>query len=1102
MADELRGVTMYSASFGGFGASRSAVRILHLPSELGGRPIVTLPGAATTSALPNGTAVPNPGAVPAPGKLKITGATGPVGPSGATGPSGSSGPTGPSGPGNQRLPVPPGWITEGGTSAAAPQWAAALALIADSTSCSALPKTAGGRDLGWVLPYLYQIAAKPSSYAASFTQVLKGTNDEYGLQDGFSAGPGYNRVTGLGTPILVGAQGQPGLAANLCALATGHATTGPVVPAISGVSPQTGSPSGGTTVTITGRHFAARASLVVDFGDEQAHVVSATPTSIVVTAPKAAIVPHSPGSANPGTVEVTVSERSGGVLVTSSPAPAAAFHYLADAATGSGGPTVASMDPVAGNIRGGNTVRIFGSGFTSGSGTPTVTFGGVAAASVRVVSDSVLVATVPPKASSTACATGTGFDPAFNCQVQVVVTTSAGSSPQLPISPGLSGPVAYGADAVVQTPPEEEAYEAPTEYDYGRTPVITSITPSPASAAGSSPIAIRGRNLDWLLVQDNGWIDFGPWRDLNSLTNQPVLYETSREIVIDPPASPGGASPGTEPFVLKGGVTVQSGAGRSNTVPFSYAGIPDVTKLTGAAGGPQTGGAVVTVHGAGLGDVAFVAVASLISPNYQYSLALVLHHAGDSALTVRLPAYQPGPAVVVPCTNSGCARLNPKTDTFVYYDAGSPTLLGASSASGPASGGTQVLLVGFDLDSATAVYFGKNKGTILRLPQLTLYPDGDPFLLGVAAAPGAPGSTVPISVVTPTGTTTTTKGVFHYLASAPSPPTKTGLSPGGTTTVLHWAPPITDGGSPVTGYEVNALPLSGGRPASASLPASARSYAFHDLSALAYYSFTVTASNARGAGPAATVPSVQVPYRQDGYRVLTSGGAVLGFGSLPSLGGIAGPSGSPAIGIATTHDGEGYWVVQADGSVTNFGDAPPLRYEKPASQVVAIASTGSGLGYWLLEKNGTVLGFGDAKTYGSAGGLSGADPAVALATVPGDKGYIVLTRAGRLYGFGSGAALRGQVKLPAGTSAVGLALEANSFQLLASNGDVVAFPGGKATLVLPAAAGKPVAIVSTPDRHGDWILSSTGKVVGRGDARTVGSGLQGSVGSAVSIAAA
>jgi len=82
------------------------------------------------------------------------------------------------------------WQTTGGTSAAAPTWAA-LAALAD-----ALPACDRAR-VGFVNPVLYRAAA--SSYSSYFNDVTSGNNSYDGVS-GFSAGTGYDMASGLGTP--------------------------------------------------------------------------------------------------------------------------------------------------------------------------------------------------------------------------------------------------------------------------------------------------------------------------------------------------------------------------------------------------------------------------------------------------------------------------------------------------------------------------------------------------------------------------------------------------------------------------------------------------------------------------------------------------------------------------------------------------------------------------------------------------------------------------------------------------------------------------------------------------------------------------------------
>ena len=69
----------------------------------------------------------------------------------------------------------------GGTSAVAPLWAALIALINESI----------GKPVGFVNPLLYQ----NTSAADDFNDITSGNNGAY------SAGPGWDACTGLGSPI-------------------------------------------------------------------------------------------------------------------------------------------------------------------------------------------------------------------------------------------------------------------------------------------------------------------------------------------------------------------------------------------------------------------------------------------------------------------------------------------------------------------------------------------------------------------------------------------------------------------------------------------------------------------------------------------------------------------------------------------------------------------------------------------------------------------------------------------------------------------------------------------------------------------------------------
>jgi subtilase family serine protease len=82
-----------------------------------------------------------------------------------------------------------GWYLFGGTSAGSPQWSAILA-IADQKA---------GYNLGFINKALYHIGQAPPHYSVSFFDITSGNNSFSGVP-GFSAGPGWDAASGLGSP--------------------------------------------------------------------------------------------------------------------------------------------------------------------------------------------------------------------------------------------------------------------------------------------------------------------------------------------------------------------------------------------------------------------------------------------------------------------------------------------------------------------------------------------------------------------------------------------------------------------------------------------------------------------------------------------------------------------------------------------------------------------------------------------------------------------------------------------------------------------------------------------------------------------------------------
>jgi hypothetical protein len=145
-----------------------------------------------------------------------------------------------------------------------------------------------------------------------------------------------------------------------------YATPAPTVTAI---APNTGTPAGGTSVTITGTNLTG--ATAVRFGTSNASITANSATSITATAP-----------AGTGTVDITVTTAGG----TSTASATDHFTYIVPV------PTVTSVSPNSGPTTGGTSVTITGTNLT---GATAVKFGGNNATSFTVTSASQINAVAP-----------------------------------------------------------------------------------------------------------------------------------------------------------------------------------------------------------------------------------------------------------------------------------------------------------------------------------------------------------------------------------------------------------------------------------------------------------------------------------------------------------------------------------------------------------------------------------------------------------------------------------------------------------------------------------------------------------------------------------
>jgi hypothetical protein len=208
---------------------------------------------------------------------------------------------------------PQGWQAVGGTSAAAPAWAALIALANASPRCA-------GTTIGFANPALYYAAA--SAYGTDFNDITSGNNDMTGLNGGlYPAGAGYDMATGLGSPSATA------LAQSLCTDAIALSNPGPQGSTVSkAVTLQieaadtrgapvtynaTGLPSGlsinGSTGKITGRpNRIGRSTVTIVVADSAGTTAQTTFTWTIEGAPTVSHVSLSSVGAGRPTLSLTV----------------------------------------------------------------------------------------------------------------------------------------------------------------------------------------------------------------------------------------------------------------------------------------------------------------------------------------------------------------------------------------------------------------------------------------------------------------------------------------------------------------------------------------------------------------------------------------------------------------------------------------------------------------------------------------------------------------------------------------------------------------------------------------------------------------------------
>ena len=215
-----------------------------------------------------------------------------------------------------------------------------------------------------------------------------------------------------------------------------------------------------------------------------------------------------------------------------------------------------------------------------------------------------------------------------------------------------------------------------------------------------------------------------------------------------------------------------------------------------------------------------------------------------------------------------------------------------------------------------------------------------------------------------------------------------------------------------------------------------------------------------------------------GYWIVASDGGIFNYGDAAffgSAGGIA--LNKPIVGMAATPDGGGYWLVASDGGVFSYGDAHffgstgSIHLNQP---IVGMAVTPDGGGYWIVASDGGIFAYGDAQFYGSTGSIHLNQPVVGMAAAPGGGGYWLVASDGGIFNYGTAPFLGSTGGTPLNAPIVGMAGTANGYWLAAKDGGVFNY----GTPFLGSMGGQanpnPIrAIVATPSGQGYWLLPTS-----------------------------
>jgi hypothetical protein len=546
-------------------------------------------------------------------------------------------------------------------------------------------------------------------------------------------------------------------------------------PSVTGLDTLAGPAAGANTITILGTNL--NGATAVKFNSTAATSFTVlSSTSIVATVP----------ALSAGLYDVQVTTPYG----TSS--TSSADQYTAVAA-----PTITNLSSSSGPTGGGNTITLTGTGFTSAYA---VSFGGTAASSFTVNSDTSLTVTVPPGSAGAVgvVVTSTGGDSA------AASYTYNATSPSITSIGPNRGPLEGGTSVVITGANLTEA----TQVLFGTTAAssfsidsATQITATaPAGTAGNVSITVvtpYGSSNAATFTYASGvapeitgasvsgtTIPYGPMTGGTVVTLTGSGFTAATQVLFgDQLASSWTIVSDTQiqataPAHTAGTVdlSVTTPYGTSSASPFdrfSYlTAVPAISGLS-LTTGSTAGGDTVVLSGSGFTGATRIAFGNVLA---DFTVG------DDGTITATSPIQASGAVNVTVTTPAGTSSTGTQT-VFTYSAAsGLPTVSSLSTSSGPSGGSTSVTITGTGFTGATRVAFANATATSFVINSATSI---------TAIAPAGVAGTVDVTVTTTAGISSAVSGDhFTYQSSAPTVSglsIGTGPTSGGTTVVISGA---------------------------------------------------------------------------------------------------------------------------------------------------------------------------------------------------------------------------------------------------------------------------------------------------------------------------